>query len=53
MQLLEHYEKTKQRFVTIRELDEDIKEALRFAHLSAQDIREIATPFYISRLIPY
>lgn len=53
MQLLEHYEKTKQRFETIRKLGEDIKEALRFTLLSAQDIKEIATPFYISRLIPY
>lgn len=53
MQLVEHYEKTKQRFVTIRELGEDIKEALRFTPLSAQDIKEIATRFYISRLIPY
>lgn len=53
MQLLEHYERTKGCFETIRKLGEEIKEALRNAILSAQDIREIATGFYVSRLTPY
>lgn len=53
MQLVEHYEKSLGRFETIRKLGEDIKEALRNAILSATDIRDIATRFYISRLIPY
>ncbi len=53
MQLLEHYEKTKKRFEGIRYLGREIKEALRKNILSTSDLMEIATPFYISRLIPY
>lgn len=53
MQLIEHYQKTKERFETIRQLGEEIKEALRNELLSAADIKLITTPIYISRVVPY
>lgn len=53
MQLVEHYQKTKERFETIRQLGEEIKEALRNELLSAADIKLISRSIYISRVVPY
>ena len=53
MQLLEHYERSKEQFLSIRKLGEDIKEALSHAQLSATDIKDITTSLYVSKVIPY
>lgn len=53
MQLLEHYEKVKGRFESIRKLGEEIKEALRNAVLSTQDQLEIISLFQIRKEISY
>lgn len=53
MQLIEHYQRTKNRFETIRQLGEEIKEALRNEVLSAADIKLLTIPINISRVIPY
>lgn len=53
MQLLEHYMKTQDNAKKIMEIGKEIKEALRYAHLNAQDYVEILKPFQIRQEIPY
>lgn len=53
MQLLEHYLKTKKRAEKIMTIGKEIKEALRFAHLNAQDFVEILTPIQVRQEVPY
>jgi hypothetical protein len=53
VQSIEHYQKTKGRFKTIRQLGEEIKEALRNEVLSAANIKLIIAPINISRVISY
>lgn len=50
MQLLEMYERNQGRFETIRQLGEEIKEALRNRILSAQDIKDLSTCHHLSRI---
>ena len=45
IQLLEHYMKTQNNSKKIKEIGKEIKEALRYAHLNAQDYVEILKPF--------
>lgn len=53
MQLLEHYEKTKEVFETIKALGYSIKEALRSGVLNAKNLRDITQPFQIRKEISY
>lgn len=53
MQLLEHYEKTKKVFETIKSLGKNIKEALRNKVLNAENLRDITQPFQIRKEISY
>lgn len=50
MQLLEMYERNQGRFETMRKLGEEIKEALRNSHLSAQDIKDLSACHHLSRI---
>lgn len=50
MQLLEMYERNHGRFETIRQLGEEIKEALRNRILSAQDIKDLSACHHLSRI---
>lgn len=50
MQLLEMYERNQGRFETIRQLGEEIKEALRNRILSAQDIKDLSACHHLSRI---
>ncbi len=53
MQLLEHYLKIKGMPEKIKTIGKEIKEALRSAHLNAQDWVEIFRPIQIRMEIPY
>lgn len=50
MQLLEIYERNHGRFETIRQLGEEIKEALRNRILSAQDLKDLSASHHLSRI---
>ena len=50
MQLLEMYERNQGRFETIRQLGEEIKEALRNKVLSAQDLKDLFVIHHLSRI---
>lgn len=50
MQLLEMYERNKGRFETIRQLGEDIEEALRNKVLGAQDLKDLSVIYHLSRI---
>lgn len=52
MQLMEQHERNEGIFETIHSTAQRIKEALRTQPLSAQDLRDIATPIHLSRLFP-
>lgn len=50
MQLMEQYERNSGIFETIHKMAQRIKEALRTQPLSADDIRDIIQPLYLSRI---
>ena len=53
MQLLEHYMEAQGNSKKIKQLGKEIKEALRFAHLNANDYVEILQPIQFRQEVPY